>query len=196
MHGPHRQHQTGKTAGGREHEALGEQLRDDPSPARAERGADGDFTGPRGGAREQQVGDVDARDQQHEHHGAEEHEQGPTYVSDEHVEQRLDANGVPADFLGILLCQSPLDSIEIGFGLLRRDAGFQAADNTNVVGAPLIVAEVLGTEHERHPELDAVRKVEPLGHDADDGVGLSFQVDRAARRGRDSRRTAAATRRG
>ena len=49
--------------------------------ARADRGADGDFALPAGRAREQQVGDVRARDQQHEADRAEQDAAGPACTS-------------------------------------------------------------------------------------------------------------------
>ena len=49
-----------------EHDALGQQLPDDAPAARAERGPHRDLAAPAGGPREQQVGDVGARDEQHE----------------------------------------------------------------------------------------------------------------------------------
>ena len=58
--------QAGGAAQQSEQHALGQQLAHQPLPARAERGADGDFLLPAGGARQQQVGDVGAGDQQHE----------------------------------------------------------------------------------------------------------------------------------
>ena len=49
--------------------ALGQQLRDDAQRGGAERGAHRNLALARLRARQQQVGDVDARDQQHERHG-------------------------------------------------------------------------------------------------------------------------------
>ncbi len=49
---------------------FGQQLADDAPARRAERRADRDFAVAHRGARQQQVGDVGARDQQHQRHGA------------------------------------------------------------------------------------------------------------------------------
>ena len=49
----------------REQHAFGEQLADDAAAAGADGGADGDLARAAGGARQQQVGDVGAGDQQH-----------------------------------------------------------------------------------------------------------------------------------
>ena len=55
----------------REHRRFGEQLRDEPAAARADRRANRHLAGARSAAREQQVRDVDAGDQQHEQRRAE-----------------------------------------------------------------------------------------------------------------------------
>ena len=70
-----------------EQHALHEELPQEPAPARAERGPDGQLALTVGGAREQQVHDVHPRDEQDEAHRAEEEEQGgPHVLHDEGVE--------------------------------------------------------------------------------------------------------------
>ncbi len=62
-----------KTGGATQHseqQALGQQLAHEPAPRCAERGSNRDFPLPSAGARQQQVGDVGARDQQHESNGS------------------------------------------------------------------------------------------------------------------------------
>ena len=56
-------------AGGGQQDALGEELADQAPASRAHGGAHADLALAGGGAGEQQVGDVDARDQEHEAHG-------------------------------------------------------------------------------------------------------------------------------
>ena len=51
-------------AGGREHDRLGQQLPNEPAPARAERRAHGHLARPRRAAGEQQIGDVHAREEE------------------------------------------------------------------------------------------------------------------------------------
>ena len=77
----------------REDEALGEELPDHPAATGAERGANRHFPGPRGPAREQQVGDVAARDEQDEADRAEQDEQALPVVADELLHQRRDREG-------------------------------------------------------------------------------------------------------
>ena len=59
----------------RQHDALDQQLADEPPAAGAQAEADGDLLLPRGGAGHQQVGDVRAGDQQHQADHAHQHHQ-------------------------------------------------------------------------------------------------------------------------
>ena len=59
----------------RQHDRFRQQLTHDPPPSRAERHADGQFAAARGEPRHLQVRDVDAGDQQHERHRAEQDQQ-------------------------------------------------------------------------------------------------------------------------
>ena len=61
----------GDAAEHRQQHAFREQLPNEPPPARAQRHAHRDLALAHGGAREQQVGDVRARDEEHRGHGAE-----------------------------------------------------------------------------------------------------------------------------
>jgi hypothetical protein len=63
---PDREDRSERAAGQRQQQALGQQLADDASAARADCQARGDFRLPRGAARDQQTAEVAARDQQHE----------------------------------------------------------------------------------------------------------------------------------
>ena len=66
-----------RAAGERDDETLDQQLLDDAPPAGAEREADGDLALTRRGARDQQVGDVGAGDQQHAADHRHQHPQRP-----------------------------------------------------------------------------------------------------------------------
>ena len=77
----------------REHEALEQQLPDDPPARGAHGGADGNLPRPVGRARQQQVGDVRAGDEQHEHDGAHHrHEHRPPAAADVPLGERFDAD--------------------------------------------------------------------------------------------------------
>ena len=83
-----------RAAGERQHDALGEQLADEVAGRRAERHAHGDLTGAGGGARELEVRDVGAGDQQHEAHGAQQHQHRlPHGGIDELVAKRREREG-------------------------------------------------------------------------------------------------------
>ncbi len=70
-HRPPRDEQPGSSAGEAEHDRLGEHLPGDPGAAGADGAAHRDLPPPVRGLRQQQVGDVHARDQQHERHRGE-----------------------------------------------------------------------------------------------------------------------------
>ncbi len=74
-HQPHRQQQSAQPASAGEHQAFDHQLPDDARATGADRQPDGHFLLPADRAREQQVGHIGARDQQHQRHGAEQHQQ-------------------------------------------------------------------------------------------------------------------------
>ena len=79
-------------AGEREQHALGQELRDDVAAPRAEREADADLLAPAREAREHEVGDVGAGDQQHRGDGGEQHRVGLALVADQVVEQVADVD--------------------------------------------------------------------------------------------------------
>ena len=85
-------------AGERDDQALDQQLPDDGAAGGAHRGPHGQLALARAAARQQQVGDVGARDQQQEPHRAQQQPQ-PLFgrVADEVVAERLDADA-PAGF--------------------------------------------------------------------------------------------------
>ena len=72
---PEGQQQTRGRAAYRKQQALGHQLPDDPRPAGADGHAHGELPLPRGGARQQQIGDVGASDQQNQPHDGHQGEQ-------------------------------------------------------------------------------------------------------------------------
>ncbi len=90
-HGRERQARGG--AGGREDEALGQELPRQPRAARPEGRADRDLGAAAGGPDEKQVRDVRARDQGHEPDGAEQHEQRGPHLAHESLRERPDDGG-------------------------------------------------------------------------------------------------------
>ena len=70
-----REREPDEPAAHREAQAFGQQLPDQAAAARAERQAHRHLAVPRRGARQQQVAEIRARDEQHEPCGAEQHEE-------------------------------------------------------------------------------------------------------------------------
>ncbi len=84
------------SAAQRKHDALGEELSDEAPPSSAERGADGHFAFARRTARERQVRQVCAGDQQQHADSDEQHVQGALQLrSDDHIGEPLDAHAHP-----------------------------------------------------------------------------------------------------
>ena len=120
-----------------EHQALREQLPRDAPPARAERGMNRQLLLPSLGAHQEQVGDVGARDQQHDADRAEQDPEHLADVADDVLRQRPDVRPDPR-----LLEHLPgepgrqreaLDDHrqhprDVGVGLLDGDARLQPRD--------------------------------------------------------------------
>lgn len=71
---PPRHHHTEHPSDTGQNQALSQQLADQPLSARAERSAHRHFAPPRRGAGEQQICDVDTRDEKHAEDGAKQHQ--------------------------------------------------------------------------------------------------------------------------
>ena len=61
-----REPDAGSAAGERNDQALGDQLPDEPTPARADREPDRDFLAALGGAREEEIGEIHAGQEKHQ----------------------------------------------------------------------------------------------------------------------------------
>ena len=71
------QRKPGQSAHDTQQDALGQELADEPGPARTQRRPDRQLPAPGQRPRQDQVGHVRAGDEQHERHGAHQHQQGP-----------------------------------------------------------------------------------------------------------------------
>ena len=87
-----RDDETRRAAEEPEQQALRQQLSRQSLPARAERGPDGNLLLPAGRAREQQVGDVGARDEEHERHRSQQHQHRQPDVADDGFDERNDVD--------------------------------------------------------------------------------------------------------
>ena len=120
-----------------EHHAFSEKLPDQPAAAGAECGANGHFRLARGRAGEQQVGDVDAGNQEHEAYGAEQHEYRPADVAHHRLEQRDSGEVQPCVRVRVLGRKLLTDGLNFGGNLLRRDPVPGATDRGQIPRASL-----------------------------------------------------------
>jgi len=108
-------------------------LANDAQTASAERRADGDFPPPCHRARQEQVGDIGAGDQQNEADDGEQYHEGLAHGPGRKLAQRNQKH-IVARGDGILLVQARNDGVDIALCLRERDAGLEAADNGEVMG--------------------------------------------------------------
>ena len=92
LRAPRRDQQARGAADQAEQQAFGQHLPQQPTPPGAERRPNRQLALPRGGARQQQVRDVGAGDQQDEAHRAEQDEQRPLDVTDDLFVHRHEAD--------------------------------------------------------------------------------------------------------
>ena len=97
--------------------------------------------------RQRQVGDVGARDQQHERRGAEQDEERRPSAARELGAQRRHRHGEALRLVvgvGVLLVQARGDALDLGAGLLDRDAGLEARED---LGHPVQAVLLHGRAH-------------------------------------------------
>ena len=163
---PGSEQEAGDAAGSGEQQAFGEELADHTQAAGAQGGADGNFAGAIGSARQQQVGDVQACDEQHESNGAERNQQAGANPIGELPGHR---NQAYAPALAYVFGRDFLeDGKQVRLRLLGRDSGTQT---DCCGGAVLAFCGVGGSELPWCPECEALVVKEVFGHDSDDGVG-------------------------
>ena len=120
----------------RQHQAFGQQLADDAPPPGAERGAHRELARPRAGARQQQVRDVGAADQQHESDDAEkQHRRHLEIAADHRVVHRLEPHAAALVGLRELTGQPVGHRRQIGLRGADADAGLHPADHLQHVRA-------------------------------------------------------------
>ena len=109
----------GQSAGGGEHERFGQHLASEPATAATERGANRDFPLSIAAAREQQIGDVGAGDQQHEDDGSEEDEQRRPHRRDQLIVHASHRKSLQLGISGRTAPQLCPDHIRLGRGGLQ-----------------------------------------------------------------------------
>jgi hypothetical protein len=131
-------------------------------------------------AREQQVGDVGARDEQHERDGAHERQEDDTNLAavDTLVVRLHDGADVLVR-IRIFRRQSRRDGVDLGLRLLLRHARREPRNQVEAARVPRLFEQV-GHRGERLPQFRIAREAEPFGHDADHDDGNFVDTDRAA----------------
>src|SRR6267143_269968 len=187
------QNETEPAAYEREQHALREKLAHDAQTASAERRTDGDFPSPRHRARQEQIRDIGASNQQDEADDGEQYHEGLAHRPGRELTQRNQLY-IVARGDGILLVQARNDGVDIALCLRERDAGLEAADDVQIVGFAVAAdislpvgkgAEDLGNDVNRiDPELNVRAAVPEVGgEDADDLHGLVVESEGAANDG-------------
>ena len=173
------QQDAGDAAADRQQQALGEQLADQALAPGAHGGAHGEFLAAREGARQQQVGQVGAADQEHAEGGAEQGGEQHARTPGEFVAQGVDAGAEVFVRLGPGALHGGGDDIHFGLGGLQGHAATELGKDADVVvGA---VGEIVFAEARGDPDLRAAgREGEIARHDADHGVGQGIENHGAA----------------
>src|SRR5208283_1144108 len=100
---------------------FAQQLAYNATPACAERGTNSNFAGSRSGAREKQVREVGAGDDEHEPDRAQKHQEGRANVADNQALKREQVNLPSGIFRWKLLCETLPDHVELRLGLGDRN---------------------------------------------------------------------------
>ncbi len=161
------------------HHALSEHLPDQPHAAGADRRAHHQLASARRRAREQQVRDIGARNQQHERHRGEQHQQRLPRIADHDLLHRHNRDALLAVTERVLLAESRCDPRHLGLRLRHRHARRQSADAAVIVrGARL----AFGRHRIGIVDVGAFR----IAHrrDADDRARALAERDRRANRPR------------
>ena len=112
---------------------------------------------PRGGAREQKVGDVRAGDEQHATDRAEQRIQHRAHIAHAVILHPHHENAPAFVGIGILLRELRGEHFEFRPGLLHRHARLQPAGHIDVVPAAGVVLPLVRLERHRHPDIDFTR---------------------------------------
>ena len=143
LHARHRDHETEQRADRGEHETLGEKEPKQPRPARADRRTKRDLATTRHRSRQQQVRDVDARDEQQQPGRAEQREQrGTKETGDLSVER----DGAHVPVRRSTLCSPPpsraRESVQLALRPLDADARLEPRDALHEVREARVLREI------------------------------------------------------
>ena len=125
-----------------EDDALGEQLPNQPRPAGAERGANRDLALARRGPRQQQVRDVDTRNQQHEADGAEQQPERLANIAHHRLVQRHRRDAQSFVAVRVLRRELTADRLDLEAHLFGRHTGLGPPDGLQIPCAALLAEQV------------------------------------------------------
>ena len=178
--GPARQEHADRPGERGEHQAFGQRLPDEPRALRPERDAQGHLLPPSDGAGHEQVGNVHARDQQHDRHRAEQQQKGRPGLANHRGAQRARAVVGALVRRRVLPLHLARERRELHVRLLRRHARLEARDSEHPAALPF------GRRGRRQPHRDddvglrIGREAEARRRDADDLPQRRTEVDRPA----------------
>ena len=176
---PPRQQRAERTARDRNQEALGEELPHQIGAPRTKRDTDGHLLAADRRAREQQVGDIRAGDEQYGGDGAHQHDQAQPIFAYQLGLERSHSGAAIVVRLRIRGGETGRDAADFGVGRGHTGAGRQPADDVNEVRAALL-HELRHQRHraQRQPRLYLLGldwELKPRRHDANDGEALALQ---------------------
>ena len=178
-----REAESEQTAQDREQYALDEQLPHDTPPCGAERDPHGHLTRARGRAREQQVCDVGAGDQEDERDRAHQRQE---YEPDRPAVLALvERQHTGTDVLvriGIVRPQLGGDGVHLGLCLRARHAVGHPAEGLEVAVVPLLLCKPRHL-YQRNPEVRVLWELEAFRHDADHNGRYLVHLHRTANHG-------------
>ena len=137
------------------------------------------------GARQEQVCQVRAGDEQNEAHRGLKRPDRRSGVADNFVLQRVDAQPMFARVGSVEVFARPIHEkgLELGARRLERNSRREPADEVQVVVSPVLT--VRGIDGNGNERLDRLRReTEPLGHHSRDGDLASVELDRFSHQGR------------
>ncbi len=169
-----------------EQEAFGKQLANDAAAAGAERAAECELLAARGGTCEQQVGEIDADDEQDESDGGPEDDKRTMELAADVLLEWCGVGGVALAVFRMVGPEVEFGEEQLGFAarLLDGDAGLEAADQRDGIAIESSSLEIDGDEEidscagrEDGAEVEAAREY------ANDGEGAVVEINGLAEDG-------------
>ncbi len=167
----------------REQNTLGEELTDQARTVAAHRHSQRHLLLTIGGAREEEVRHIRARDQEDQDHRPEKQQQRRPQVADHGVQHRLHRHALTGVGHGMLLSEPFRESLDIGSRLLHRDALLHAPDHVDpgMVAALVLAADLVLEEQKGGEGVGGFpRGVKGARHDPDHVETLAAQGERLA----------------